>query len=206
MPHEFDAFITSSSVSGLSRRLNLIFSFASLETGGNFNQRQGGTAPSFIVIEGRSYHRIRSTHANSAIRWVLHDGFEHGSAPFPNISEDLPLAWLSAVRLSLSRVNPFVHHLRDFAETRDPNATLHVQISDSGAAPEIAAVMRFENATLNDLEPRTLIIHRMDQGHTERLSSANPLWEPLVYPLLFPSGTPGWGASNSRNGGTYFST
>ncbi|KAH9939222.1 hypothetical protein B0H21DRAFT_780625 [Amylocystis lapponica] len=55
LPDEFAAFIDDPKVSSLSRSLNLIFSFASLETTAEFPHLPG--APGFVAIQGKVYHR-----------------------------------------------------------------------------------------------------------------------------------------------------
>lgn len=54
LPPEYAAFINHPDISCQSRRLNLIFSFASLETTANFSVVRHG----FFAIQGKIYHRI----------------------------------------------------------------------------------------------------------------------------------------------------
>lgn len=86
----------------------LIFSFASLETTHAFPDIAG--PPGFVAIQGKIYHRIRPTHQNSAVRWLLHDGFMMNTAPHQNSdwASALPEVWKCAFRDALLRVNPFV--------------------------------------------------------------------------------------------------
>ena len=65
LPDEIQAITTHPDISRLSRMLNLIFSFASLETTHPFPSISG--PPGFLAIQGCVYHCIRPTHANSAI-------------------------------------------------------------------------------------------------------------------------------------------
>ncbi|KAF8187305.1 hypothetical protein K438DRAFT_1442589, partial [Mycena galopus ATCC 62051] len=55
LPPEFNIFLVDPRISHLSRVLNLMLSFASLETTQPFPQIDG--PPSFIAIQGRVYHR-----------------------------------------------------------------------------------------------------------------------------------------------------
>ncbi|KAJ7923938.1 hypothetical protein B0H13DRAFT_1602123, partial [Mycena leptocephala] len=55
LPPEFDIFLTDPRISHLSRILNLMLSFASLETTQPFPQIDG--PPGFMAIQGRVYHR-----------------------------------------------------------------------------------------------------------------------------------------------------
>lgn len=191
LPPEYDVFINHSSISAQSRSLNLLFSFASLESTHEFPTT--GNNISFVVVQGRIYHRIRPEHGSSAIRWILYDGFELNRAPpFNPTQEDLPLAWINAVRQALSRDNPLVRtllHMSIFVH--NPNRHAHIELLDSNT-PEIAAVMRFDSTTLNDIEPRRLIIRKRN-NRNQSISATSSLWEPLSYPLLFPHATTGWG-------------
>ncbi|KAJ7154851.1 hypothetical protein C8R43DRAFT_833384, partial [Mycena crocata] len=55
LPPEYNTFINDPRVSHSSRILNLVLSFASLETTHPFPELSG--PPSFIAIQGRVYHR-----------------------------------------------------------------------------------------------------------------------------------------------------
>ncbi|KAI0668644.1 hypothetical protein C8Q78DRAFT_979224, partial [Trametes maxima] len=55
LPAEYQLFVNDPSLSSKSRTLNLIFSFASLETTAEFPNWHG--APGFVAIQGRVYHR-----------------------------------------------------------------------------------------------------------------------------------------------------
>jgi hypothetical protein len=74
LPFEFYIFLNDPLISHLSRKLNLLYSFASMESSHTF---PSPTPPSFLAIAGRIYHRIRDNRLdNSAIRWILYDGFD----------------------------------------------------------------------------------------------------------------------------------
>ncbi|KAJ7939821.1 hypothetical protein B0H13DRAFT_1586827 [Mycena leptocephala] len=66
-------FINDPRISHLSRMLNLLLSFASLETTQPFPEIDG--PPIFMAIQGRVYHRVHPNHQNSAVCWLLYDGF-----------------------------------------------------------------------------------------------------------------------------------
>ena len=79
LPDEYEAIINDERISRVSRKLNLIFSYTALESSHAFPTPGN---PSFIAISGRIYHRLRShPGANSAVRWLLYDGFALSSAP-----------------------------------------------------------------------------------------------------------------------------
>ena len=188
LPAQYQLFLDHHDISRHSRILNLIFSFAALETSHSFPNIDG--PPGFLAIQGRVYHRVRPTHTNSAVRWLLYDGFMQ-NVPHPTWAALLPSPWIDAVRHALIAFNPFVAALQQysFISSQYPNAELVLQ--DSGAA-EIAAIMSYDNTTQSQIKARRLIISRQN-GHSQAIPTISRLWEPLAYPLLFPHGTLGWG-------------
>lgn len=187
LPVEYNTVINHPSLSSLSRVLNLIFSFASLETTHPFPEING--PPGFVAIQGKVYHRVRPTHQNSAVRWLLYDGFMDGFAPHTNWADIIPAPWLNSVRSALFRINPFVAGLRSLNQIGAPDVSLVLE--DTGTA-EIAAVMAYDNTTQAQIKARRLVISRQN-GSNQKISTVSRFWEPLAYPLLFPHGTLGWG-------------
>ena len=81
LPDEFNTFLNSPDISRLSRKLNLIFSFAAMESTHAFPTPGD---PSFVAVAGRIYHRVRpNPQSDTAIRWMLYDGFDDTSIPHP---------------------------------------------------------------------------------------------------------------------------
>ena len=79
LPDEFNIFLNSPDISRLSRKLNLIFSFAAMESTHAFPTPGN---PSFVAVAGRVYHRVcPDPQSNTAIRWMLYDGFNDASIP-----------------------------------------------------------------------------------------------------------------------------
>ena len=63
--------------------------------------------PSFVAIAGRVYHHIRTDpHDDTAVRWILYDGFSDTGIPHRSQARDIPSSWIDAVRTSLIRHNP----------------------------------------------------------------------------------------------------
>ena len=56
--------------------------------------------------------------------------------------------------------------------------------------------MSYNNTVPSQIQSRRMIIARRE-GCNQPVSVASPLWEPLAYPLFFPSGTLGWGLTNT---------
>jgi hypothetical protein len=198
LPAEFDTFLNNPHISAVSRLLNLIFSFAALESSHEFPPLPPG-GPSFVAMEGRLYHHVRPTHQQSAVQWLLYDGFSHASVPHANSpwASKVPSSWIDAVREALSDCNPFVRTLRLLAGM-DPLAcpTAHIRLGCPGTGNEIAAIMNYDNTTLGELNSRQCLVVRRD-GTNQSVSTISRLWEPLAYPLLFPHGTLGWGVVGS---------
>ena len=106
LPPQYTTFINDPDISSKSRVLNLIFSFASMETTHPFPTVPG--PPGFVAIQGRIYHRLRPNHDNSPVRWLLYDGFMRNMAPFENLAQTLPANWIDALRNALLAYNPLV--------------------------------------------------------------------------------------------------
>jgi hypothetical protein len=109
LPVEFNGFLEHPDISSLSRILNLCLSFASLETTHAFPSNSG--PPGFFAVQGKVYHRIQPTHLNSAVRWLLYDGFL-ANIPHGDLAATLPQEWIDNLRTALIRVNPFVRALQ----------------------------------------------------------------------------------------------
>ena len=193
LPDEFSNFLNSPDISRLSRKLNLIFSFAAMESTHAFPTLRD---PSFVAIAGRIYHRVRpDPRGNTAIRWMLYDGFDNASIPHLMQARDIPSSWIRAVQTSLSRCNPFVSTVLSLRTLRVQQplqfGSASIVVQDSGCA-EIAAVMCYENTLRSQISPRSLLISTID-NRPQSIPTVSRLWEPMAYPLLFPHGTLGWG-------------
>lgn len=190
LPAQFNVFINFQDISPASRVLNLLYSFAALESSAEFPTLAGPQG--FFAVQGRLYHRIRPNHANSGIRWLLYDGYLRDNAPFGDWIASLPAAWTDAVSQALLNVNPLAQRLR-FLSTLAPQQFPHARISirDAGVA-EIAAIMVYDNTAEGEAAARQLVVSRQD-GRNQSIPTVSRLWEPLAYPLLFPHGTLGWG-------------
>ena len=161
LPDEYNTFLHDSRLSASSRPMNLLFSFASMETSEPFPNVVGQHA--FVSIQGRVYHRVRPSHNNTAIRWILYDGFLAHLAPHPTWANVLPETWIDGVRSALIRVNPLVAALQHMAEIpREQCPTANVVVRDPGNTPEIAAIMNYQNTTLSQVNARKMVVVRHD--------------------------------------------
>jgi hypothetical protein len=83
-----------------------------------------------------------------------------------------------------------LHNLRQ----NFPHSEASLIIKDSGYQ-EITAIICYDNTTQHDVQPRSLII-TSTLGSSQWIPTVSRLWEPLAYPVFFPSGILGWGISN----------
>lgn len=114
LPEEFNIFLSDPRVSSVSRLLNLIFSFAALETSQEFPRFPAGP-PAFVALSGRVYHHVRPDHRNSAVRWMLYDCYlQHLPIPHADANwvDTVPRRWIDSVADALLLINPFARDLQ----------------------------------------------------------------------------------------------
>ncbi|KAF5351448.1 hypothetical protein D9758_013533 [Tetrapyrgos nigripes] len=154
LPDEYLQFINDPGLSNSSRILNLVFSFASLETSEEFPWlKYSKNIPAFFSIQGRVYHRLRTKHRDSSVRWLLFDGFADSSLPHAQWASTLPPVWISAVKNALLRVNPFVQSLMvlsGLSEAQCPGA--NIVLREGSSVKEIAAIINYENTTSTQVQ------------------------------------------------------
>ncbi|KAF8459729.1 hypothetical protein JB92DRAFT_2779483, partial [Gautieria morchelliformis] len=129
LPSEFDIFLNDPDISTKSHILNLIFSFASMQTTAEFPGWHGPLF--FFAIHGHVYHHLHPTATKSAVRWVLYDGFmHHHAAPHPGWMNTLPQGWLEPFKAALTHCNPFVQSLQQLASMDSvtyPNMSIYLE-------------------------------------------------------------------------------
>ena len=117
----------------------------------------------------------------------------------PHNDNSIPQHWITLLRECFLRINPLTRSIRSLHDLQleDPDnfATASVIVRDAGAS-EIAALMCYDNTTLSEVVPRSLVISRQN-GRDQYIPTVSRLWEPLAYPLFFPFGTLGWGLVGS---------
>lgn len=136
LPVEFEVFINDPNISPSSRILNLIFAFVCTECTAEFLSFRG--PPCFFAVHGRLYHCVRPTHCNSAVRWLLYDGFLPKCAPHQHWKDLLPPQWIHAFTAALLQLNPLVQSLRQLTYLEPasyPHA--HLILQDQGSSPEV---------------------------------------------------------------------
>ncbi|THV06152.1 hypothetical protein K435DRAFT_22473, partial [Dendrothele bispora CBS 962.96] len=200
LPKEYEFFIRDPQISSKSRVLNLLFSFASMETSEEFPwMRHNKNIPSFFSIQARVYHRLRPKHRDSCVRWLLFDGFMDSSIPHANWASTVPPLWVTAMKQALLRINPFARSLQQLSslsEEQCPDA--NIVLREGSALNEIAAIVNYENTSTAQVKPRQMVVVNRS-GSESYIKTLSRLWEPLAYPLLFPHATLGWGLSSTRD-------
>lgn len=88
LPDEYNVFLTNPLVSKRSCHLNLIFSFAFMETTAEFTHLADDQG--FFAVQGKVYHHIQPNHHNSAVRWLVFDGFKLEHSPFLDLAASMP--------------------------------------------------------------------------------------------------------------------
>lgn len=183
-------------ISGLSRRLNLLFSFAAMETTGSMNRLRGPDG--FVAIEGKVYHRLRPEVQGTGLRWVLYDGYDRDATP--RGGRNVPTEWIEILKQALTRDNPFARQFltlrTDVLPDNTPNHVIHLKGTNS--VGEIAAITRYDSTAIDSVDPRNLVVC---VGHDAKVQipTISRLWEPLAYPLFFDRGTLGWGIIGSSD-------
>jgi hypothetical protein len=191
-PSSLADILSDPHISSKSRALNLVFSFASMETDAVFPNIVNG----FVAIQGKLYHRIRPTHQSSAIRWILYDGFEDRNVPHPSHYSNLSSVWIDVVRHALMTRNPLVRNLTEMSQLAlSGDNEIGIELLDS-ASPDIVALIHYDGTTTSTIQPRRLTVRFRDET-IQYVPSTSPWWEPLAYPLFFPDGTLGWGVSEN---------
>ncbi|KAI1788268.1 hypothetical protein LXA43DRAFT_840440, partial [Ganoderma leucocontextum] len=169
LPPEIEALTHDPRISAFSNIINLIISFASLESTGDFAKFDG--PPGSFALGGRVYHCLRPEHPDSAIHWMLYDGFDLQRPPHRRYACGLPPNWLDSVKCALLRVNPFARQLSMLGQL-DPATCPHFSIilADTPDSPEIAAIIRYSNTSQAEVRPRNMVISR-----TNNVNSSVPV-------------------------------
>ena len=120
-----------------------------------------------------------------------------------NWTHEVPLFMVDAVCEDLRESNYLYHAYERFAsyEPHEHQAHMELSLADPGRGDEIAALYYVGSAPA--LSPRSLYVQRSrepDGPRGIRIPILHALYEPLQYPLLFPSGTRGWGLDMHEHG------
>jgi hypothetical protein len=189
-PPEWDIFLGSTALGGLSRKMNNLFTLTAMGID-NGSWKKFNSGLSAVTLDGgRTYHRlIPAEEGEHPLRWFVYD--------MPTLhkqGQELQLrdSWVAAALAGLRRVNPFVNKLENLArlQTIGDNLALHLDFPSSVSPLDVAAVVSL--APVGIPGPRKYFIRLKGEREHRYLPSISPLKEPLHYPMLLPFGTRGW--------------
>ncbi|KAI6127273.1 hypothetical protein F5141DRAFT_997048, partial [Pisolithus sp. B1] len=162
LPPQIQNLMQHPQISSLSQILNLIFSFASLETMHPFPDKV--TLPAFLATQGCVYHCICPTHNNSTVQWLLFDSFMQ-NVPHTQWAATLPDSWIESVCRALSLVNPFISALHHFHSFLEEYPSVALILKDMGV-DKVTALMLYDNTSSSQNKAHCLIIS-CQSGHTQ---------------------------------------
>lgn len=101
--------------------------------------------------------------------------------------------------IEILKANPYSQFFRGLGQIPNLNEyeirlRATPEVHDRTALPPTAsqvAVLWIEDESTEELKERDIIVQKHD-GHSHRISYYYGCYDPLQYPLLFPSGEPGW--------------
>ncbi|KAE8738589.1 hypothetical protein FOCC_FOCC015928 [Frankliniella occidentalis] len=190
------------------RAYNDMFALSAMNISGGY--RHPNTGLSFLKIEGRIYHKIYSLeargqhtnfdnvsqHVNGCKLWI-DDGSERKA-----LAEGRKLnpIIIDGARSYLLANNPSLTYFRLLSEEPAEDARLDFQVTsreadgpvlgDTNPGLEVHAVVSSGECLAG--APRTLTVWKKADRFPTKINIFDPLMEPFQYPLLYPTGTPGW--------------
>jgi hypothetical protein len=171
-------------ISTLSLRINRLFTFSATGVSQGAWIRLNG--PSTVVLSGRTYHRMLPFQRDgNPLAWYLHDAndrAQHG------VRHHIPQYLQQVVSDQLFQSNPYIGIFRQWIQ--EGGAEYSLEIVGDVASGEIAALWRPPQHPRQG--PRSAYIHRLADARAEPIDILSPLYEPLAYPLFWPSGGLGW--------------
>ncbi len=178
--------------SSLSRRYNNLFCLAqhAIQASGEMRELQLSTPyrPANIRIHGTMYRKIHAAAESNPLRYLVVDPQErHNTAASLNLDS----ARIRSFEKRLLLDNPFMKALKRVVAVFRRPAHAQVRLEWHEGVNEVAAIVDAPVTTPRN--PRTVVFHSRTSGHAQYLDPMSCLYEPLSYPLWFPSGGRGWG-------------
>jgi hypothetical protein len=180
IPPALAATIYSPTVMSSIRAYNMSMAMASV---GHQNK---SLPDGMFVLGGRTYHRIgsmipaNSTHAFAQI-YVL--DVEQATDRRLAIFNDLNRAVLQQLHAAMIECNPLIRRFVQAARSDVPHLVWHC--NDDVSTMQIGAIVAEPGSK------RDIVIQRVS-GDLIFIDDGHALYHPLAYPLLFPTGSPGW--------------
>jgi hypothetical protein len=145
--------------------------------------------PSFIKIQGRVYHRLLDARFQGQVRFLIYDAAAGRQAAD---AAQLNRTCVGTFRKFLLEHNVHFKNLEYLAIQTKHNNTeeMGVRLSTNQHIDEVAALVP---SYLHERQTtKTVVIYNKNTSEPEFLDDDNELYEPLSYPILFPTGEPGW--------------
>lgn len=166
-------------------RYNMAFAMAST---GHANR---SLPDSTFILGGRTFHRIGSLRPNDGAAAAFaqiylldpDDAAARRSDVVGNFAGVLRQPVFHMLHVLLLRYNPWVQQLVASATDDTPNVVWQSDIDVSGMV--IGAVVAEPGS-------RSIVIQKRSAARPEFISDGHALYHTLAYPLLFPTGRPGW--------------
>ena len=185
------------SFSAQSRKYNCLFALAQHEIQSSTLQREiklsTPYSPANVRIHGTMYRRLLSAEDAAPLRYLLVDPLARADVA---VQQGLRRATLTRLQALLLPGNTYMQQLRRSACVPGPVAEATVVLEWHEGIDEVAAVVDIDPA--RSRTPRTVCFQMKRQSAPEYLHPLSPMYEPLSYPLWFPTGGRGWSTDMTR--------
>ena len=185
-------------VQNRSRAYNNLFTFTAMKHDITHPTGQG---VGMLRMGGRTLHYQKCVSEMNTLQWYLHDPVERFAAAQ---NQKLDQGVVRSMAAIIEQIN--VHSKRLCSE-RDamlarghPLEDLHVELMHAPNCCEMAPLSRPDRAA-NAGHQRNVVITHKNTGEVKKVSILSSLYEPLQYPLFFPTGDHGWGLPGKGAGG-----
>lgn len=201
LPEAYAEFLLRRQLHLNSKSVNYNNYFALAAIGISPTREHGGegfihfAGPSFIKIQGRIYHRLLDARFQGQVQFLIYDAAAGRQAA-------------DAAQLNRTCTRTFREYLLDnnvhfksllflATQTKHYNTEeIGVRLSSNQHINQIAAVVP---SYLHERQTaKTVVIYNRATGQPEFLDDGNELYEPLSYPILFPTGEPGWSRQRKK--------
>ena len=185
IPEQLQRAILAPAVRADIRMYNMAMAMAS--TGHENKSLIDGT----FVMGGKSYHRVgclvpQGGRAHSFAQIYMLDTVDATARRLEIFHGRLKADVLASLHELMLQHNPCVSQFRQAADSHVPELVWSSE--DDIAGMQIGAIVSAPGRS------RAIVIRRMsdDEHHLTFISDSHQLYHTLTYPLLFPTGSPGW--------------
>jgi hypothetical protein len=200
LPKEYADFLLHRQLHLNSKSVNYNNYFALAAIGISPTREHGGAGfvhfpgPSFIKIQGRVYHRLLDSRFQGQVRFLIYDAAAGRQAAD---EQQLNRRCVRTLRNFFGEHNPHFKALMQFATSANEHNTqnISVHLSRHHQVDEVAALV--PSHAYEQQNPKVIVVYNKTNRQPEFIDDDNPLYEPLSYPILFPTGEPGW--TRARN-------